>query len=159
MKSLLLQLKLLYQILTLTRQKFIYKIATDSLGMDVTPLDDVDDVLACAETVTTILKKAGAIDRIIAGTWTLERHLMQSKHWIPVLTPMAGDVVISATGTSKKGKNAPFRGHVAIYGMNGVLMSNDSYSGLWQANYTILSWRNRYGKRGGYPVQIYRYLA
>ena len=159
MQSLLLQIKMLLQILALTRQKFIYKIATDSIGLDVTPLDDVDDVVACAETVTTILSRAGAMNRIIAGTWTLENYFMTDKHWIPVAKPRAGDVVISATGTSRKGRNAPFRGHTGIVGMNGTIMSNNSYSGLWQSNYTLTSWKNRYVSKGGYPMQFYRFLS
>lgn len=144
---------------TLLRKKLIIKLSNDFLGTDFTPTDKTPDMLACAEAVTTILVKAGALPMVITGTWTLEQYLMRSKNWVPVATPEEGDVLVSATGTSSKGSKAPFVGHTAIVGKNGLLYSNDSYTGKWKAHYDMNSWRKRYVEQGGYQMAFYRYVS
>ena len=157
MNGILNQIKIIFALLTVTTGKLIHSISKDSIGMDVTPLDKVDDVVACAESVTTILSKAGVINKIIPGTWSLEHHFQLSNNWNIVKYPLPGDIVMSATGTSKLHSKAPFRGHVGIVGDNGQIMANDSFSGLWGAYYTLATWRERYVLKGGYPMTFYRY--
>lgn len=150
-------LKQLYQLLarvTFLRRKYIYQTALNSIGMDASPLDRADDVLGCAESVTEILVKAGAIGGVITGTYTLERYLQRSKNWVVTQTPQAGDIIISATGTG----NGKIRGHVGIWGENGVIMSNDSLTGKWMANYTLDTWNDRYKNIGGFPVTSYTFF-
>ena len=153
------QIKEILLLIFATRRKLINAWSLRSIGMDVTPLDNVDDVVACAESVTTVLRKAGIKIGIIPGTWTLERFLMNSPKWVPVQSPEPGDVVMSATGTSNLGSSAPFRGHTGIVGPNNQILANNSDTGLWGAYYTIKTWEDRYSKRGGYPTTFYRYIG
>lgn len=153
--------KLLAQI-TILRVTLVSLLCKFYLGKDFTPLDIIPDEVACAESVTTLLKQAGMMPYVIAGTWTLEQYLMKNRNWAPVsdLRDLrAGDVVMSATGTSSKGKNAPFRGHVGILGHNGIIYANNSYTGKWQTTYDINTWRQRYVNEGGYPMNFYRYIS
>ena len=149
-------LQLFYR-LTFLFGKLIHSIAKDSIGMDVTPLDKVDDVVACAESVTTILKKAGVMNRIIPGTWTLENYFLNHMKWEEVFNAKPGDVIMSATGTSVYGSKAPFRGHVGIVGDNGIIMANSSATGLWGAYYSLRTWKTRYVITGGYEMRFYRF--
>lgn len=149
--------RLLAQIIIL-RRRLILKKCKDYLGVDFTPLDVIPDEVGCAEAVTTILKQAGVIDSVIAGTWTLNRHFEQSKNWLPTNNPQPGDVIISPTGHAKE-KTSVKRGHVGIVGDKGIIYSNDSYTGKWMANYTIQTWHDRYSKLGKYPVYYYTYLT
>lgn len=143
----------LKETLALLRRKYVYTIALNYIGTDPTPGDQVDDVVACAHSVTTILMKAGMMDRIIIGTWTLEQYFKNSPHWTPTDTPGVGDVILSATGTG----NGKIRGHVGLCGKNGIIMSNDSWTGKWMANYTEHTWKKRYKSVGGFPITYWRY--
>lgn len=143
-------------LISLLRRKLIYSIAKDHLGVDSSPADLVDDIVGCAESVTNILKKAVGTP-IMVGTWTLEQYLLASPNWYEVIEPQAGDVLISATGTSSRGKKAPYRGHTGIIGEKGMIMSNDSYKGVWLANYTLETWRMRYVDNAGYKMRFFRY--
>lgn len=150
MNAILEQIKILLRIITATRRQLIYSIAKDHLGQEASPLDLVDDVVGCAESVTNILAKVVPTP-IITGTWTLNDFFERSPRWAPTDTPRPGDVIISPTGSG----NGKIRGHVGIIGENGVIMSNDSSTGLWMANFTISSWLSRYRRKGGMPVYFY----
>lgn len=139
------------------RKKLIVAIAKDHLGKDASPIDRVSDEVGCAESVTEILNKAITFP-IITGTWTLNDYLQRDRRFSPAETPEPGDVIISPTGTSKKGKKAPFVGHTGIMGENGVIYNNNSYTGKWLATYTLETWKQRYAHEGGYPVYIYRLI-
>lgn len=157
MKTILYQLQQIIKLLTATRHKLIVSVAKDHLGIDASPRDRATDEYGCAESVTEILVKVGVFNRIITGTWTLMEAMQSDPHWWPVIDPQPGDVLVSPTGESKLGRKAPFVGHTAIVGDNRILMSNDSYSGKWMANYTIDTWKERYVKKGGYPMLFFRY--
>lgn len=148
MTGLLLQLKLLLRVLTLTRRKLIYQTALDTLGVDASPNDLAPDELGCAESVTNILNRTVGT-RIITGTWTLNQYFLGSDDWETVYDPQPGDIVISPTGEGGKGKV----GHTGIVGQNGIIMSNSSYTGKWSANYTVDSWREYYKT---FPTYFYR---
>lgn len=149
------KLKELLAILTDLRRRYIYKVALNSIGLDPSPLDRADDVLGCVESVTEILKKAGAFPKITTGTYTFYFELARSRHWAPTAKPREGDIVISPTGMG----NGKIRGHVGIFAKNGVIMSNDSWTGKWQANYDIDRWNARYRDIGGMPVHYFTFIA
>ena len=148
--------KILQTVFKLRRQ-LIHSIAKDYIGKEASPLDRVDDVVACVESVTEILKKAGAFPTIETGTYTMYMKLARSRHWVLVDNPEPGDIIISPTGMSNK--RTKMRGHIGITGVNNIIMSNDSYTGLWSATYSIKMWRDRYEKEGGYPVHFFRYIG
>ena len=138
------------------RQWLIHSIALDSLGTDASPNDAAPDELGCAESVTEILKAANTMPYVEISTYRLYNYFLASPNWELVDTPRPGDVVLSPTAYSSK-RPVPFVGHVGIVGKNDTIMSNDSATGKFMSNYTMLSWRNRWVKRGGYPMLFYRY--
>lgn len=150
--------KILSQI-TYLRKRLVIAYSNEYLGIDFTPNSTTPNEVACAEAVSTILKKAGLLSKVITGTWTLMDTLDKDKNWVYTANPVEGDVVVFATGTSKYGKNAPFVGHTFIIGKNGLWYSNDSWSGKWSATYTKEMALERYEKTGGYTPFYYTYIS
>ena len=153
-KLLLDLLKQLRMVLDKTYDLLLLRRALDHIGTDASPQDKVDDVLGCAESVTTILNKVRPTP-IILGTWTLMDYLDKSPHYKRVTVPMPGNIIVSATGTG----NGRIRGHTGIVGRNNAIMSNDSYTGKWMSNYTLATWRDRYERKGGIPTKFYSLIS
>ena len=144
----------------------LYEAAYDALDSDPSPNDEAPDELACANSFNEIYKKAFG-EHLYQGnrlsTYFLRKALKESPLFRQTNTPAPGDVVISPTGfgTRKKidGTLAIPNGHVGIVMFSGDIASNDSrpqYRGQWRVNYTLDSWRDRWQRRGGYPVETYR---
>ena len=131
-------------------------VCTQAIGTDVTPQDKVADDVACAEVVTTLLKKIRPEMPIITGTYTLYEHLSNPKNkfrFVDETEPfIAEDIIISPTGLGKPGTN----GHVGIFMENGLIVSNDSRTGKFMQNHTFPSWKKYYMNSRGYPVYIFR---
>lgn len=127
--------------------------AIENLGFDASPNDIVDDEVGCAESVTTIISKVVPDFPVITGTWTLWKRLESDERFVKVITPQAGDIIISPTGTVA---HAPFPGHTGIMFDQGIIMSNNSSDGTFTKNYNLKSWVRRWGN-AGYPVYVYRY--
>ena len=137
------------------RQKF-YDVALSFLGKDVTPRDEIPDEVACAITINTIHTKAfGYPIGGGASTYLLYRALLNSPFFVKIDLPEQGAVVISPTGYRSK-KTKIENGHVGCVGENGIIMSNDSKSGLFLENYTLVSWRKRFVVEGSYPMYFFR---
>lgn len=134
----------------------LYDTMLASVGVDASPADLAPDELGCAETVSTIIKKVLPSFRVITGTWTLWDMFRKSSEFMLVDTPEPGDIIISPTGMSSKGSRAPFVGHAGFIGKRRKIYSNDSYSGLFEQNYTIDHWTARYQVDGGYPIYYFR---
>lgn len=132
----------------------IYEVAVSCLGTDASPNDAAPDEYGCADSVSNILIKAGADMHVIVSTMELYKLLVGSERWVKVYSPLPGDVVISPTGMG--GKNGIANGHTGIVGKNGVIMSNNSYTGKFEANYTLDTWKQRYVIKGGYPMFFLR---
>lgn len=131
----------------------LYQVATSYIGKDASPRDLASDVVGCAESVSTILRDVLPTFPIITGTYTLWQMLEQDHRFKRVTIPMPGTIIISPTGTSTS--KVVRNGHVGIFGEAEKIMSNDSNNGLWQQNYTLTSWRERWGK-AGYPLYMYQ---
>lgn len=130
----------------------LHQKALSFIGTDASPSDAAPDELGCAESVSEIIKDVWSDMPIITGTWTLWDFFERSNKFTPVKVPQAGDIVISPTGTG----NGKIVGHTGIVGENQSIMSNDSYTGTWESNYTIGTWNERYNGKGGLPVLFYR---
>jgi hypothetical protein len=132
------------------------EICERSIGIDVTPRDAISDSVACSETVTTLLKQAGKIDRIISGTWTLYQYLENPDNgWKKVNSPWPGDIVLSPTGSGVAGSI----GHVGVVMNDNLIASNNSFgphAGKFTINYTIPKWNDYYGKKLRMAVFFYR---
>ena len=143
--------------MTATNREILYWTAIGILGVDASPADVADDDVGCAESVNAICRKALGIE--VGGdlsTTRMYQALRESSRFVRVETPLKGDIIISPTGF---GNGNLSNGHVGIMGDEGRVMSNTSATGLWTQNYTLESWRERYGKLGGYPVLFYRVLG
>ncbi len=136
-----------------TMSEILFKKAERSLGIDVTPLDRVNDELACVTSVTAILNHVVKFPRM-SYTPYFVRELKRDKRFKGVMDIKVGDIMVNATGTG----NGTIRGHCGIVGENGKIMSNDSYSGIWKYYYTIDSWKARYRVGGGMPTLVFRLL-
>ena len=135
----------------------LYMTAVSYLGVDASPMDEAIDDLACADSVSRVVKSAfpeafkGSI-----STSELYKQLKSSTSFKKVSDIRCGDVIISPTGLGKTGKIK--HGHVGIVGEDEEIMSNSSATGLWTTNYTVDSWVKRYREQGGYPIYIFRKL-
>lgn len=134
-----------------TSMNELYERAKSLLGTDVSPQDLVSDSFACAETVSTLINSLNPNFPRVTGTWSLWDLL--KVHADQVQVPQAGDIILSVTGT---GNGAIRNGHCGVVGEHEIIMSNDSLTGLFKENYTLDSWNNYYGVKGGFPVLFYR---
>lgn len=130
----------------------LFEAAVASLGVDASPNDAAPDELGCADTVSNIIRKVLPDFPIITGTSTLWSRLQSDKRFERVGVPEVGAVIISPTGNG----NGTFPGHTGICGEDGVIMSNNSYNGKFEANYTQKTWEARYMRKGGFPMMFYR---
>lgn len=144
------------------QREILYAMALSFLGTDVSEKiagrDRVVDAVACAETVTDIV---GMVRPEIKwtnrfSTYYCRRDLFDGKSFAEVKRPERGDIVLSATGYG--GRNGITNGHMGIVLANGIIASNDSRSGLFDANYTVESWRRYFVERGGYEMLFFRLL-
>ena len=122
----------------LSMSELLFKKSEQSLGIDVTPLDRVNDELACVTSLTAILNQVVKFPRM-SYTPYFVRELKRDKRFKSVLDIKVGDIIINATNS---GYNL-IRGHCGIIGKNGKIMSNNSRDGIWKYNYNLDTWRDR----------------
>lgn len=143
-------------VLQLIRQRNFLDVCHAHLGKDASPNDLAPDELGCAETVTTLMRKAYPQTPIMIGTYALYLYLRDPRNgWKQVSVPQPGDIVISPTGMGFPGTV----GHVGIVDKHNVIMSNSSFSkpqGLFLQNYTIGSWEDFFHRENGFPVFYFR---
>lgn len=137
--------------------KVILDSAKTQVGTDASPNDVAPDEYGCAETVTEVLRKAGCNIPVQVSTARLYEWLVSSPDWLEVPSSLPGDIIIAPTGQG--GKNGVANGHVGIVAENGNIMSNNSWTGRFEQNYTLASWRDRYIIKGGYKNYFFRKVA
>lgn len=133
----------------------LYNEAKLMLGKSLVPAS-VDPEYGCAASVNQLHKLAFGVE--IGGgasTALLLKALIASPFFTEVKSPLAGDIIISATGTSYQHPPSIQNGHVGVVGFYGIC-SNNSDTGLWSEVYTMMSWTNRYFNIGGYPQRYFR---
>lgn len=142
-----------------TPQKRLFVTAACSLGTDASPNDVAPDEYGCAETVDTIHRKA--LGTFITGTLTLStavlyKHFLKGGAWVESAGE-PGDIVISPTGW---GTNPAMpNGHVGYVSIDRKIMSNSSATGMFEENYNLDTWRERYVVKGGYPMKFYKKIS
>ena len=155
--AILIQLKkTLMQEQTESRKK-IYAKAKELLGTDVTPEDNVSDIYACVETVWTIVKEATGHSiggSILVGTPKLYECLIKDELFKEVTEPLAGDIILSVTGT---GNGKLSNGHAGIIAFYGIL-SNNSDNGLLQEKLSLQSWKAVYEDFAGFKTHFFRMI-
>ena len=150
-EKLLATLKAQLAILLSNKKLRLYRAALDTIGRDASPDDLANDVVGCAESVTTIMRPIFG-NPVILGTATFYEYLRYSTYFYQVTIPETGDILVSPTGMG----NGTIQGHTAIVGKNGTLLSNDSYTGKFMANYTLDTWKKRYVDQGNLPMFFFR---
>lgn len=142
-------------VVTSNREK-LYDTAKACIGRDMSPQDIAPDSLACAESLNGVFKEAFGEDikKGVVSTEVLYHALLNDSRFILIAQSdiLPGDISLAVTGQSAKG--AP-HGHVGIWGKETV-MSNDSSSGLWKANYTLAAWPLVFEKTLGFPLHAFR---
>jgi hypothetical protein len=139
-----------------TMNQKLYDLAVKYLGTDASPKDFAPDNLACAESVSTLLNQLLGDFPIITGTYTLREKLIADKRFKQVSEPEIGCIIMSATGTSKLGRNTPIKnGHAGIIGRDGKILSNNPKNGQFLDSMTLDYWKSYLGKTGGYPIEYY----
>lgn len=145
---------------TPSKSSRLYFTAFTYIGHDASPKNLTDSELACAESLSNIIKEACPELQfpIFLSTRTLYNYLIASPSFKPVNEPQKGDIILSPTGTG----NNTIRGHCGIVGRitspDGSLyvMSNTSKTGLWAANYTVKQWNAYFRDKGGIPTLFIR---
>jgi hypothetical protein len=137
----------------LSQKKTLLDVCKANLGNDASPKDVADDEVACAETVTTLLRQVYPEVPIITGTWTLYEYLNNPKNGFKKVTePKAETIIISPTGSGRG------VGHTGIFDEQGLIMSNNSFGllrGKFTQNYTLPLWQSRYGVAQGMPILMF----
>ena len=130
----------------------IYETAKSLLGKN---LCGTQHLYGCALSVTNVLRQAGIKIDSIAGTALLYETFQSSGLFSPVseFQSTFGDIIISPTGLSYLGPE--IHGHVGCLGKYGI-MSNNSWNGLWQENYSLQTWHQFFGGQRGLPVFFFR---
>ncbi len=146
------------RILDLTRKlrakKTLYQVIFGSLGTEASPRDQAPDEVACAETATEIIRQVAPEVPIMLGTWTLWDYMERSPRFKRTTVIKPGTIIISPTGTSAL-RPAPFPGHVGFFLNEENIASNTSATGIFEHNYTLKKWQERWVVKGKYPVYYY----
>ena len=145
------------------KQRRLYSVAFDALGMDASPRDIAPDVLGCMETVSNIIQRA--FPELDFPTILSTREGWEYFERSPSFTPVPSEdedfglILVYPTGT---GNGSLSNGHVFITGKysgpdgSRWLMSNNSFTGTWEVTGTLKAARNYYHRRGGFPEFWYR---
>jgi hypothetical protein len=146
--------------LTKKNMETLSQIAIRKIGTDASPENLAPQTLACAETVTTLLREyfaqKGVDFPIMTGTY--EFGMYMEKHtelFEKVFEPQANDICCCMTGTNSRPDLLP-NGHTGIYINDNDIVSNASKTGTLEQNYTRLSWRQLFYYYGGYSINLFR---
>ena len=119
-------------------------------------VQNVSKEFGCAESIDRVYFKT--FGKYIGGgpnpeisTSKMYYSLLNSKDFIKVSEPKEGTIIISPSG-SGNGKIA--NGHVGCCGL-GYIMSNNSLTGRWDIKWSLNTWKEYYGGRGGFPVYFF----
>ncbi len=150
-----LYMKVLEELISKMKKRMdIATLCEQRLGTDVSPRDNAPDDLACAESVSTLLKEIYPETPIMTGTWTMYDYLRKpTSNWIQKDGPARNRIIISPTGLGKRGTH----GHVGICLDENRIASNKSATGTLETHLTVQYWNEYYGKLN-YPVLYFEHV-
>lgn len=131
-----------------TKREIILEEARAWRGKDASPLNNAPQDLACAESVSYLLRRCGYSVPLLVSTIDLNNWL--NKNFKLTTEWKAGNIIMSPTGSG----NGSIVGHVGICDEN-TIWSNDSATGLWLDKYTLQGWIRRWRTLGGMPLYYY----
>jgi len=141
----------------MVRRKTLYEAVKESLNVDVSPKDRARDEVGCAESASEVIRKVLPDFPVVLGTWSLLDRLQNDTRFKKVTIPMPGTIIISPTGESLRDP-APFPGHVGFFLEGMKIASNTSATGMFEQNYTLETWKKRWGDEGKYPIYYYQLI-
>src|SRR5687767_10116324 len=104
----------------------LHETAKACLGRDVAPRENE---FGCAEAVNQVVFRAfGDYAGGDLSTYRMYHALMNHKKFVRVKQPKPGDIILSPTGY---GNGKIPNGHTGIIGHSGIIMSNNSHTGIW----------------------------
>lgn len=107
----------------------------------------------CAESVTRMLTNLNPdLTPIFVSTIKLTEYLEESDSFIELnYRPFNGCIVMATTGT---GNGRVSNGHVGIF-VNGRVFSNNSNTGRWDDQWSLLAFKDYYQRKGGMKVRYF----
>lgn len=130
------------------KERFI-KVCLEALDTDVTPKDEVSDEVACAQVMSTLIKKVLPDFPIYESTLNLDQKMFIDKRFERILVPERGAVIISPrTGNTF--------GHVGMFVTSEKIASNTSKDGIFRSNYDYQSWISTFKTGRRLRIYIYR---
>ncbi len=150
-----------YLALAKGKQNMLYTTAVGFLGRDASPSDIAPDEVGCMESVSKILQKAFPELNFptIVSTKAGFDHLRSSPSFLETSDDDYGVIIISVTGT---GNGKIEHGHIGICGKyfspDGTpwVLSNDSRTGTFEANWTVGGWMRYYRDKGALSTFFFR---
>lgn len=121
------------------------------LKTDITPKDKIPDEVACVENVCEVINKIVPFP-ILSYTPDFVRELKKDTRFEATLDFNEATIIVCATGTG----NGTMRGHCGIIGTGKDIISNNSKTGIWEYNYTIETWKQRFRIKGGMPILLFK---
>ena len=141
-----------------TNTEKIIRIAEKYIGKDVSEeilgKDSVSDSVGCVETITLLLREVLLDFPVLTYTPTLVSQLKKDSRFAGTLELNVGNIIVNATGTG----NGTLKGHAGLIWKDGKIISNNSFTGKLEINYTLESWKQRFRIRGGMPTQVYKFI-
>lgn len=134
-----------------TNRDKLLELAIFHYDTDPTPKDEHPDEFACVHSLTTILKKLLPDFKVISYTPDLLKVLQKDTRFKPTTEFKEGNIIISPTLSG----NGTVIGHTGIIGRDGKIYSNASSTGLWYDKYDLISWIDRYSRKGGLSLYIF----
>jgi hypothetical protein len=136
----------------MTNKEKLLEKSKEMIGKEASPYDNAPDEFGCVESLCSIIRSSIARDfPLELATWKFLTLLKQDKRFKTTLELEPGNIILSPTGSG----NGTVRGHTGIIGEDGTIMSNNSYTGLWESNYTINTWVERWRVVGGMPIYVF----
>lgn len=126
---------------TMSNKEKFYQICVEALDTDPTPLDKINDEVACAETLSFLIQKIHPDFPILPSTRDLDTKLFIDKRFKRTLTPKRGDIIMMP-------RTKTTSGHCGIFLTEEKIASNTSKDGIWRGNYDVESWKVMETKRG-----------
>jgi hypothetical protein len=137
-----------------TNQEKLLKITLTALDTDVTPKDETPDGVACAEVVSTLIKKILPDFPITPSTKNLDMKLYSDKRFVKITTPEMGSVVVSP-------RKGTVYGHCGIFITSEKIASNNSFGvnkGKLTGNYSFQEWIEEFKDRRNLRIYLYKLL-
>ena len=131
-------------------EKFI-EVCLNALDTEVTPQDNIPDYVACAEVISTLIKKVFPDFPMISSTKDLDMKLFMDKRFQRITEPERGVVVISP-------RTINVNGHVGTFITSEKIASNTSKDGIFRGNYLWNEWIREFKDRRGLKIYLYKLL-